>query len=692
LTLTGPGGVGKTRLALAIAADVADRFADGIVWVDFAPVQDSGLVPATVAQALGIVPRPGQPIAEEILRHLRRRQCLLLLDNCEHVLLPVAELASTLLTSSPALQILATSRAPLRIRGEQEFPVEPLPLPAGKSLEALAGNASIRLLVQRAQSMRPSFVLDAAIAQDVVDICRRLDGLPLAIELAAAHLRVLTPSALAARLERRLPLLAGGPRDAPARQQTIRDTLAWSYDLLSHEEQAVFRRLAVFSGGFTPEMAQAVHPDGQASAMLPLLERLAEQSLIRAISGSGEPRLNMLETIREFGLERLTACGEADEAQRRHALWCVELAEEAEPAFKGPDQGRWRRLLEAELPNMRAALTWLRTGEEVELGLRLAGALAWFWWVRGHPGEGRDWLEWALHQRPGASPDVRVKALAGIAPLAMEQEDYPRAVTYATESLAISRASGDRAGMARALRALAMAAHDQGHYAEAVPLFEESLACYEAVGDDSGIANILDNLGRVACFAGDHDRAAAFLARALDLSRAGNDTYQIASALSVLGELARRQGDHSRATALYQEALILRRRLGERRLLAECLRGLARIAAATQQPERAARLAGAEDALREAIGTALSPLPEGERYKRDLDALRNVLGAEAFTVAWREGRALPLEDALDEAAALVRGDPMPQSTPVRGEGAAASGAAYRKVTEGRAEEPGARRR
>ena len=675
LTLTGPGGVGKTRLALALGERLAADFPDGVAFVSLAPLADPALVAPAIAQHLGVREEAGQGMIGRLAGRLAGRRLLLIVDNFEHVLTASSAIAA-LLAACAGPKILVTSRAPLRLRGEQEYPVHSLPLPdVGRlpPLDRLAAAGAVALFVQRARAVRPDFALDDENAPTVAEICVRLDGLPLAIELAAARVKFLPPQALLPRLEKRLPLLTGGARDLPARQRTLRDAIAWSHDLLTPEERALFRRVAVFAGGWTLESAEEVaNPDADLD-VFEGLDSLVDKSLVRQTVPSGsEARFTMLETIREYGLERLAASGEADEAQRRHALWCVARAEEAEPALRGAGQERWMGLLEAELTNMRAALAWLRASGERELGLRLAGALAWFWWIRGYPGEGRGWLEWALGQGSGASPAARAKALAGVAPLAMEQGDYPRAIASASESLAVSRAIGDRAGMARALRALAIVAHDRGHYEEALPLYEESLACYEAVGDDAGIANILGNLGRAACFMGDYDRATALLTRSLDLARARHDTYQIAGALSFLGEIARRQGDTERAAALYRESIALRWRLGDRRLLAECLRGLARIAVVTRQPELAARLAGAEDALRGAIGTALSPLPEGERYKRDLGALRNVLGVEVFTVAWGEGRALPLEDALDEAAAL--------------------GAAHRKVNEVRGEQPGATRR
>ena len=345
LTLTGPGGVGKTRLALATAGDVASQFADGVAWVDLAPLADASLVPATVARAVGIVPAPGASVKGELIRHLRPRQHLLLLDNCEHLLTVIADLAANLLSACPALQVLATSRAPLHIRGEQELPVDPLSLPkttAPLSLDRLGEIESVRLFVERARAIRPAFALAADNAGAIAELCCRLDGLPLAIELAAARIKVMSPEALLAQMSDRLRLLTGGPRDAPARQQTIRDAIAWSYELLLPPEKRLFRYLAVFAGGFTLEAAQAMHGshgDGE-HLVVDRLAALVDQSLARRTERAGEPRFAMLETIRKFGLESLIERGEEGDARERHAAYFVAVAERAELHLHGVSGGR----------------------------------------------------------------------------------------------------------------------------------------------------------------------------------------------------------------------------------------------------------------------------------------------------------------------------------------------------------------
>ena len=394
LTLTGPGGSGKTRLALAVAADVADHFADGVVFVDLAPVVDPALVLPTTAQALGLIDTGAAALREGVSGFLRARQILLLLDNCEHLAVTVADLAADLLATCPALQLLATSRAPLRVRGEQILPVPPLPVPDGSAqpLEVLANNEAVALFLHRARAAS-GFALTEADAGDITEICRRLDGLPLAIELAASWTRLLAPAALLERLSSRLLELTGGTRDAPARQQTIRDTIAWSHELLQSSERALFARLGVFAGGFTLEAAEAISaPDRR--DVLADLATLADQSLVQQMPGpNGEPRFGMLETVREFARERLGASGDQASVQEQHAAFFLALAEAAEPYLRGPDQFAWLDRLEQEHPNFREAMGWYRAHGEVARALRLAGALGRFWEARGHIAEGRGVLD-----------------------------------------------------------------------------------------------------------------------------------------------------------------------------------------------------------------------------------------------------------------------------------------------------------
>src|SRR5215213_5253843 len=452
LTLTGPGGVGKTRLAQTLAHDVAEHFADGVVWIDLAPIGDPALVVPAIAHTFGLGDRGERPAAEQIVSFLHQRNLLLVLDNCEHLLSAIAEVVSALLSVCPKLQVLATSRAPLLIRGEQEQPVEPLPLPPESTSQArnLTENPSIQLFIERARAVDPRFSTANDTLHIVADICRELDGLPLAIELAAARVRVLSPPALRDRLRQRLPVLEGGARDAPARQRTMRDTIAWSYSLLTPEEQHIFRHLAVFSGGFTLEAVQAVASREPTADLLPQLERLVEHNLVRRDEHSAEPRYTVLETIREFALELLVACGDADAARQAHGAYFLALAEHAAPGLSGPEQLKWLAQLETEHPNLRGALEWFRDREEHESHLGLAAALWRFWFIRAYPREGRAWLAVALSTTHSWSPVLR-EALHGASMLARNQGDHPQAAALADHLLTLARAHDDDEAVARAL-------------------------------------------------------------------------------------------------------------------------------------------------------------------------------------------------------------------------------------------------
>ncbi|MGH2532672.1 MAG: ATP-binding protein [Thermomicrobiales bacterium] len=675
VTLTGPGGVGKTRLALHAAATLADdpspgsepapiegrgqAFPDGIAFVPLAPVRDPVLVASAIAQALGVREHRNQPLVETLKGYLRPRAMLLVLDNMEHVLAS-APLIADVLMDCPEVAVLATSRASLRLYGEHDVLVSPLPVPdpaPTSPLADLARNESVHLFVERAQAARLDFALTAENASAVAAICRRLDGLPLAIELAAARIAVLPPAALAARLEHCLPLLTGGGSDQPARLQTMGNAIAWSYDLLTPDEQRLFRQLAVFVGGFTLEAAEAVSR-GQESGELPPptldgIASLVDKSLLlRGEGAEGEARFLMLETIREYGLERLEASGEAGTIRRRHAAYYLGLAEQAEPALKGPAQAIWRLRLQVEQANLRAALTWALEAGEAETSLRLAGAMAWFWWTRGNPSEGRTWLEGAL-AGGGVPPGARAKALAGAGVLAWALGDHERATACGEQSLALWRALGDRPGMAVSLRLLALAPYASGDYEHATALWEECLALQRASGDTWGIANSLSNLGRMACFQGDDGQAAALLDEALTVAETTGDTYHAAAARFALGEVALLRGETERAAHLFQGSVATFRELGDTRLVPECLRGLARVAAAGGRLEQAVRLAGAEAALRAAAGIPLTPAPERQRYERDLAAWRAALGETSFATAWTPGWALPLHQTIAEAATVA---------------------------------------
>jgi predicted ATPase/Tfp pilus assembly protein PilF len=688
LTLTGPGGVGKTRLGVQVAADLSADFADGVVFVSLAALSDATLVAASIAQAVEVKEVGGQALAATLQEALQDQQLLLLLDNFEQVL-AAAPLVAELLAGCLQLKVLATSRAPLRVQGEQEFAVLPLALPAPTPLpdpEALAQVAAVALFLQRAQDIKPNFALSAQNAGAVVEICRRLDGLPLALELAAARVRLFPPPALLARLSSRLTLLVGGPRDVPARQQTLRATLDWSYSLLTAAERTLFARLAVFVGGRTLEAIEAVcNPQGDLD-VLEGMESLVEKNLLRQEEGvGGEPRLVMLETIHEYARERLEASGEAEEVRRRHAEYFVALAEAAAPELTGPQQGAWLQRLEAEHDNLRAALAWSRQQAAWEVGLRLGGALWRFWFMHGHLSEGRRWLEVVLGGSGAAPAPARATALHGAGVLAERQGDYGRATALHAEALALRRELGDRGGIAGSLNNLGIVAHDQGDYGRATALYEEALALHRELGDTSGIASSLNNLGLVAWQQGDYGRAAALHEEALALRRelgdkSGiasslnnlavvaqeqgdygratalyeeslalmrelGDTWRIALALNNLGEVAYEQGNYGRAVALYAESLTLCRAIGNKYVAASCLEGLAAVACAQGQPERGARLVGVAAALRAALSMPLAP-NERAAQERTVAAARAALGEDAFAAAWAKGQTLPLEQAI----------------------------------------------
>jgi predicted ATPase len=663
LTLTGPGGVGKTRLAVAVAERLEATFCDGVYVVDLAPLTDPALVEPSIAQALGLKESAGQTVSELLRRYLEERQLLLVLDNFEH-LPEAAPLVAELLAVCPSLSVLVTSRTPLHLRGEQQFPVPPLAPPDTKQAttpEAALQSEAVQLFVQRAQAARPRFALDETNAAAVAGICQRLDGLPLSIELAAARIRILQPTALLARLEQRLPLLTGGARDAPARHQTLRNTIAWSHDLLRPEEQILFSRLSVFAGGCGFEAAETV---GNAAGNLPLdgaagIEALVDASLLRVTEVCGESRFTMLETIREYGLERLEERGEAEAARRLHAAFFLTLAEDAEPELTGPEQVAWLDRLDAEHDNLRAALGWALDADP-QIALRLARGLGWFWFLRGYLNEGRSWLDSTLAASGEPGP-IHVGAYAAAGRLARHLGDYGGAIALLERSLALARTVQDRRAEALALHELgALAGLAEGDAVREAALTEASLALWRELGDAWGTARTLNNLGYEAYLQGDFDRAVSLLDEGVTLARAAGDRSALGYILDSRGVLAEAQGELERATELYREALAVAQQAGNPLVEAFALSSLAGIAARQGQPARAARMWGAASALRDAIGTRL-PLEEEERFAEPVAATREVLGEDAFAAAWEEGRAQPLEQVVAEA--LTLGNELAKSVP-----------------------------
>jgi predicted ATPase len=596
VTLTGVGGTGKTRLALQVAAEIVDPFPDGATFVDLAPIRDPDLIFSTIAQALGLREMGGQSPADGLKAYLRERQLLLVLDNFEQ-LLPAAPQVVELLMAAPGLKVLVTSRAALRVRGEQEFLVSPLSLPDLKRLpplEALSQYAAVSLFLERARAVRPDFALTSENAAAVAEICVCLDGLPLAIELAAARLRIFTPNLLLARLENRLEVLTGGPRDLPARQQTLRDTIQWSYDLLNEAAQTLFRRLSVFEGGCSLEAAEAVCGDN----VLDLLTRLVEESLVlyeeppvhaartggaarvpsRVERGCGEGRYRLLEMIREYAREQLAASGETDTLREQHARFFLSMAEKAEPELAGPDQGRWLDRLEREHDNLRAALAWSLESGDSELGLRLSSALEWFWYTRGHVKEGRTRLMRLLAEPGAAAPTaVRARALSTAGLLTSKQGDLKSARDLLEESLALWRRLEDRGGIAKVLLELGWMAVPQGDQATARPLAEESLALRRELGEPRGLAEALALAARVRGEAGDPS-ARGLLEESIAICRALGDQGGTLRGLETLAHWAMDAGNLDTACCLYEEVLAVATELGDRPRVAWALVGLGRVA------------------------------------------------------------------------------------------------------------------
>jgi predicted ATPase/DNA-binding SARP family transcriptional activator len=583
LTLTGAGGCGKTRLALEVAGDLVGAYQDGVWLVELAPLSEEALVPQAVARVLGVREQPGRPLTSTLVDALKNKEMLLVLDNCEHLVDACAHLVETLLLSCPRLRVLATSREALNIAAETTWLVPSLSLPdplRQPTAGELEGYGSARLFVERARHRRTGFTPGPRNAGAVADICRRLEGMPLAIELAAARVGVLSVEQISERLEDSLKLLTGGGRTKDLRHQTLRGTLDWSYELLDEPERDLFGRLSVFAGGWTLEASEAVGlGSGIGGEVLILIFRLVDKSLVMAEAiGDGGMRYRLLEPVRQYAREKLEASGEAGAVRCRHADFFVRLAEEAEPELTGAQQRVWLDRLEAELDNLRTALGWSFEGGEPEVGLRLAGALWWFCYLRGHYGEGRVWLEGALAASEDSPAPLRAKALTGAGVLAFLQCEYGLATAQLEEGLALWRDLGDERGVASALQILGSVAREQGRYARAQALHEESLSLWQRLGDEWGIARSLNYLGFVAWLREDHERATALCAEALGLYRGLGDAEGIAWSLISLGAVAQYRGDLGRSEALLEESLSLSREAGYREDVAWSLNELGIVA------------------------------------------------------------------------------------------------------------------
>jgi predicted ATPase/class 3 adenylate cyclase/uncharacterized protein HemY len=690
LTLTGAGGTGKTRLALQLAADLVEVFPDGVFSVSLAPIASADLVVPTIAQTLAVREQPGQSLAETLKEYLRDRELLLLLDNFER-LLEAASAVADLLAACPRLKVVVTSRSPLHLSGEHVYPVSPLALPDPKEPrdpQSLARYDAVALFRERATAVKPDFQVNHENAGVIAEICIRLDGLPLALELAAARVAILPPQALLTRLGQRLELLTGGPRDLPARQQTLRSTIEWSYGLLSEGEQRLFARFAVFVGGCLLEAAGSVcRLDGSRPIdVLDTLSSLVEKSLLACEPrAGGEPRFSMLETIREYALDRLETSGKADEFGRRHADYYLALAEVSEPEILGPDQAAWLERLDAEQDNFRAAFAFLLESREMGLALRLIGALRRAWVSRGHLTETRTLLEEALRDSCEAAPPVRAKALYGLGRVALVQGDYDAAIPpleesaalfrelddreglaysladqgwiaaergehdqarrLAEESLAVARSAGNRTTTAAALHVLAGTALDERDYRRARSLFEESLALRRELGDIRNTANSLCFLGAVQLLEGDYEQATAVLEESLELARELKNVLVESAALANLALVALLTGDEPRAASLAGDSLRLACEVGDKRTTVECLHALAGVSAARGDLLRAAMLSGAAEALHEAIKAPPSPA-EDAVSERFIPAAQAAIDERSFAAAWSQGRGMTLDEAI----------------------------------------------
>lgn len=671
VTLVGPPGIGKTRLALAVASDLIERFFDGVYFVDLAPVDNPDQVAPTIAHALGLRDSVQLPPMQRLVGYLRERQILLVLDNFEQVIAASPQI-SALLAGTLSPKLVVTSREVLRVRWEHSFVVSPLDVPDVRlrpAPDSLASNPSVALFVQRARAVRPEFALTPANATAVSEICRQLEGLPLAIELAAARTRVFEPDGLVTRLRQRLDVLGSGGRDLPSRQRTLREAIAWSDSLLSPDERVVFRRLSAFVGGWDLDAAEVVCGDDTASApVVELLTSLVDKSLVRREGRTGsQARFAMLEVIREYAHGQLVMSGDLNAVRQRHIAHYLALAETAEPELWGPNQIAWLDRLESEHDNLRAALRGsLEEFGDIETALRLSGALWKFWWVHGHLTEGQRWLDEALARSQGQASAARAKALSGSGNFARYRGDPERSVALHEESLAVQRKIGNQRGIGTSLQNLGMAWWGQKQYERARALLEEGLAQYRDIGDTHGVALALNNLGLVARDLGDLDRAAALHEESLALRRTLGDKLSIAHSINDLGVVVGDRGDFGRAAALHREGLVIFRSLMDTLEIGVCLERLAWMASAQKQAGLAAQLFAAAERVRQVIGVTL-PLPYEADHERWLTQTRRQLGEGTFQAAWSTGSNLTLEEVMDLAqtgapGARPEGEPTPVLT------------------------------
>ena len=657
VTLTGPGGIGKTRLALEVAGKLLSAFEDGVFLVELANVADPPAVAQTIAYTLGLKEAQDRSILESLHAYLKDRQMLLVLDNFEQVL-AAAPLLADLLKASPRLEMLVTSRTLLHLYGEHEYPVPPLALPDLKAtartgtVEELSAYSSVALFVQRARAAKPSFQLTDETAPVVARICVLLDGLPLAIELAAARVKVFSPHVLLQRLDNRLALLTGGARELTPRQQTMRGAIEWSWSLLDAEERSLFARLGVFAGGFSVEAAEVVGSPGDA-LILDALVSLVDKSFLRQVEWCddgipAEPRFVMLGTLREYALEQLRAMGAEEDVRRKHAHYFVRFADQAQAELGDAREEALAARMEEDHENFRAALRWaLEPGGDLTLALRLSSVLWPLWATRGYLSEGRAILTETLERTRGFGDGLnhfRAAAAFGSGNLAWAQGDLVSARTFTEESLALRRNLGDVRGVAASLNNLGLVLRDLGDVGAARSVTEESLALRRELGDARGVGWALHNLGALARMEGDYARARSLAEEALALRRSKGNRYGVAASLGSLAKIARDEGDFAKAKKLALESLQIRRDLGDTQGIANCLEIVGEVTRRQGDGTRAVRFFAFSARLREVLQ---APLPPAERlrYEQSLAQVRAEMGESAFQAAWAAGRAMTLEQA-----------------------------------------------
>lgn len=655
LTLTGPGGVGKTRLALELAANLHEDYVDHVHLVDLASLGDPGLVVPTVAHRLGVRESAAGALVDDVITHLQQKHALLVLDNFEH-LLTAAPFAADLLSRCPHVTLLVTSRTPLRVRAEMEWMVQPLALPnraCTGTHRNVAETPAVQLFVECATAVRSDFALTETNARVVADICLRLDGLPLALELAAARVKVLSPEALLTRLEQqRLPLLTHGAQDLPVRHQTMQRALAWSYDLLDPPDQALFRRLSVFAGGWTLDAAEDVANLQGELDVLEGMTSLVNGSLVRQDPGSGAGlRFEMLETVREYGLEQLISSGEEVITRRAHAALLLRLVEQAGPQLVGPDQAMWLTRLEEELENLRAALTWVLLHGDPETALRLAAAPWLFWFERGHADEGRGWLTRALALAGDTPSPARAAALYAAGSLAATQDDYRSAETLLEAALSDWREVGEELSVARTMHTLGTVALQQNDNGRAAWFIEQALAKYGSPADANQTpwtALAISQLASAVSRLGEHERAVALGEQAVAKQQEAGSPMGVALAIAYLGDIALDWGNIAKASTAYKESLALMWQIGDRWHLLHALTGFVIAKAVIGPPDRAARLLSAQTAARVMTANQIPPRYQ-EAFDTAVGKVRVTLGEEVFSESWAEGMALELEEAVAEA-------------------------------------------